>query len=171
MASVGKWLIACVFGVGLSAAFATACETRAISLSHCDQVVRRCRPICNYFCDSWGCYPACWESCVYDCYVFPDEQEAGPVDAGAIDASEPDASEPDATPVEGGDGGLCAACTSNADCASGGLCVTAGGAPDEDGGGPRRFCGQPCAASCPDGFTCQELGSSRQCLPNAGRCE
>jgi hypothetical protein len=77
-----------------------------------------------------------------------------------------------------GSGILCAPCASNNDCASGALCIVRGGsspdaAPSSDAGvSASGFCGHACQTDgdCPVGFTCTELGSSKQCLPNTATC-
>jgi hypothetical protein len=87
----------------------------------------------------------------------------------------------DAGPAGDGGGVLCSACAANGDCASGALCILRGGvaSPDAstaDAAAPAPsatgFCSHACGGpgDCPAGFTCTQLGSSKQCLPNAGTC-
>jgi len=163
---------------------AASCASEGVSYrdySHCDEVIRRCRTVCNYWCDAWGCYPLCYNQCWDDCYVYPDPPRS-PTTPPTGDATPP----PPAPPSDGGgspdsgsaSGALCSSCTSNEDCASGALCIVRGGPrPDEaaDAGAPagNGFCGQACSGSadCPGGFACSQLGSVRQCIPRSGTCE
>ena len=160
-----------------------SCATEGASYrdySHCDEVVRRCRTVCNYWCDAWGCYPMCYDQCWGDCYVYPDPPPSTTAPPAA------DGATPPPPPADGGvspdagsgSGALCNACASNEDCASGALCIVRGGprpADAEDAGAPTRsgFCGQACSApaDCPEGFACSQLGSVRQCIPRSGTCE
>jgi hypothetical protein len=73
-----------------------------------------------------------------------------------------------------GSGVLCTACSANDECEKGALCIFRGGKP-ADGGVPvlkAGFCGHACdaATDCPTGFTCTQIGSLQQCLPNTGTC-
>lgn len=145
---------------------------------HCDEVLRRCRTVCDYWCDGWGCYPTCYDQCWDECYVNPAPPPGvGVAPAPGADAAAP-AAPPDAGEVAGGTRVLCSSCASNADCESGALCIFRGGRPSDastsDGGAPsgKGFCGHACrsASECPQGFTCTQLGSSKQCLPNSGTC-
>jgi hypothetical protein len=143
----------------------------------CDFTVTRCRTVCDYyFCDSWGCYPSCFDQCWGECHRDPNRAPPGVADP-------PPSSSNDAAASDGGASGavLCASCMANDDCKGGGLCIHHGGAPAEAGadGSPDAapaksgFCGYPCAAraDCPTGFTCAEIGTSKQCLPISGKCE
>ncbi|HVH46339.1 MAG TPA: hypothetical protein VM925_28555 [Labilithrix sp.] len=151
-----------------------SCTTDPVSYSDCDYVVRRCRMVCDYWYGGYGYYPTCWNQCWDECYRYPDP----PPDPAMSDASAPPESDSSAPPTS--DGGpqvaLCTPCASNADCSSGGPCIVRGG-PRADASamdaGLTGFCGQSCsnATDCPSGFTCAQLGSSRQCLPAAGVCE
>ncbi len=140
--------------------------------SRCDAVITRCRTVCDYWCDSWGCYPTCWDQCWNECLI---------VDHPPQDDAPPDASSDAAPPVlDSGvehDGGvLCAPCTSNDQCQTGALCILRGGAPDAAADAspatPSAFCGQSCfgAPDCPAGFSCTQIGASKQCLPTASGC-
>lgn len=160
---------------------AASCATEGSSYRDyrdCDQVLRRCRTVCDYWCDAWGCYPMCYDQCWDDCYVHPDPPPSTTVPPVG-DASPPASADGGVSPDAGGSGAICTACTSNADCSSGALCIVRGGArPDAsapDGSAPSGtgFCGQACAATtdCPEGFACSQLGSVRQCIPASGTCE
>ena len=162
---------------------AASCTTQGSSYRDyrdCDEVVRRCRTVCDYWCDAWGCYPMCWDQCWDDCYVFPDPPSATPPASDAATPPPPATSDGGTRPDAGnGAGALCTTCVSNADCASGALCIVRGGprpdASTADAGAPAGagFCGQACAgtADCPDGFACSQLGSVHQCIPTSGKCE
>jgi hypothetical protein len=171
----------------LSVLAAASCDDPNHGRDHgidCSPYGGRCRTVCDYWCDDWGCYPSCWNQCFgSECagagMVVPPSTSEAPVNDGGT-----------ATPVAdggraGGDGSgvLCSACAVNDDCASGALCVLRGGgagAPADasatDGGAPPAsatgFCSHACsgASDCPPGFTCTQLGSAKQCLPNAGTC-
>lgn len=143
----------------------------------CMNVVQQCRTICDYYCDSFQCYPECGD----DCYnVCADDADGGIAsDAATITAdggSVVDASPP--ADAGSGTGVLCTNCISNADCESGALCILRGGVRDasaDDSGAPvgRGFCGHECTTSddCPDQFLCSQIGSTRQCLPTGNACQ
>ena len=152
------------------------------SYADCDEVIRRCRTVCNYWCDAWGCYPMCYDQCWDDCYIFPKPPPAATTPPTSDASSPPPPPASDAGPsaeAGSGSGGLCNTCTSNEDCSSGALCIVPGGprpdASSADGGAPAGsgFCGKGCAvtADCPEGFACSQLGSVRQCIPTSGKCE
>ena len=142
----------------------------------------RCRTVCDYWCDDWGCYPSCWDQCFGGgCYGpgmgSPPSASTSPSDGGAS------MSRSDAGLASDGGGVLCSACVANDDCANGALCILRGGSASPDASPPAGdasapsptatgFCSHPCngAGDCPQGFTCTQLGSSKQCLPNAGSC-
>ncbi|MBX3199276.1 MAG: hypothetical protein KF894_14180 [Labilithrix sp.] len=174
----GALRLAATLGAGaVTLLLAASCGDGRTSYRDCDEIVRRCRTVCDYWCDGWGCYPMCFDQCWDDCRRYPDRPRPGdepqpvppPADAGPGPVPPVDAG------GTSGAGDLCAACTSNDDCASGALCILRGGPRGEgdDGGAPagRGFCGQACSSSaCPEGFSCTQLGSSRQCLPISGTC-
>src|SRR5688572_21440743 len=166
-----------VVGVASSIGLVASCDDGdARPPRDCDYVVRRCRTVCDYyFCDSWGCYPSCFDRCWGECHRDPNKPSGSsgspaPTDGGATDGSTTGAV-------------LCAPCSSNDECKGGGLCIHRGGAGDggdTDAGGAADaaptstgFCGHPCTlrTDCPAGFTCAEIGTVKQCLPINGKCE
>src|SRR5437773_546357 len=61
---------------------------------------------------------------------------------------------------------LCQACTVNADCHGGGLCVS-------NSQHTQNFCTQDCSADpCPTGYICtlDRTGTKHQCYPSTGDC-
>lgn len=151
--------------VSLGAFTALAAASCVATYSDCDYVVRRCRTVCDYWCDYWGCYPRCWDQCWYDCYYYASPPPPPP----PPQSPPPDGSAPPATSTgTAGLGVLCSPCSSNDDCQSGSLCIEPGG----EAGAQAPFCARSCQASadCPGGFSCTELGTSRQCLPVADGC-
>jgi hypothetical protein len=139
----------------------------------------RCRTVCDYWCDDWGCYPSCWDQCFGSCAGPGMSSPPSATGTGATDAS----TRPVTDAGLAGDGGgvLCSACVANDDCESGALCVLRGGSPSSDAAATDAsapaptatgFCSHACGGvgDCPQGFTCTQLGSSKQCLPNAGAC-
>jgi hypothetical protein len=162
-------------GVGLGLAGAMSCSDPDYRPArYCDYTVQRCRSVCDYWCDYYGCYPMCWDQCWDDCYVQDRPREPVVVDgsAPARDGGAP----AEGSPVGQGGGVLCSACTSNADCAPGALCIVRGGPPADSGAdaaaGGSGFCGHACTGGpdCPQGFVCTQIGSNRQCLPASGSC-
>jgi hypothetical protein len=161
-----------ILALGPVALVASCTDNRADDPIDCNgTTVRRCRTICDYFCYGGGyyggygtCSPVCWDSCATSCYPSP--EPAPPADAGP-----PHAAAPAPAPTNDGAGVLCSACAKTDDCQSGSVCIFPGGPRDD--AGPRGFCGQTCTTNpdCPGGFVCAQLGSLRQCLPTAGRCE
>lgn len=172
---IGMRLVPRVMLALAATAFATvaapSCDDDTGSSSDCDYVVRRCRTYCEsaYTCDSyWGC---CYDRCWYDCIGSGQKEPAAPPPAST---STPPPARPatDAGPTPAPPSGdfavLCAACSSNDQCKGGGLCIQRGG---EDAG-TSGFCGHPCnsGADCPADFACEEIGSSKQCVPTSGTC-
>jgi hypothetical protein len=138
----------------------------------CDYTMTRCGTVCDDWCDSWGCWPTCWDQCWNDCSTEPSRPPLPPPSATAVRDGGAPATTPRTDGGRSGAGVLCSTCTANDECENGALCIFRGGrAPD--GGAPSKagFCGHSCTnGGCPDGFTCAQLGSSKQCLPNAGTC-
>ncbi len=165
-----------VLSIGSSIGIIASCDDGGDArLRDCDYVIPRCRTVCGYyFCDSWGCYPSCYDQCWGECY-------RNPRSPGITNPDPPADGSP--TPSDGGVVGavLCAPCTSNDDCKGGGLCIHHGGPPPDAGDASTPdaaptgtgFCGYPCVArnDCPEGFACAEIGTSKQCLPISGKCE
>jgi hypothetical protein len=161
MGASGSSRTALLLAVGLvGAAASSSCASESPSYEDCDYVLRRCRTVCDYWCDSYGCYPVCYDHCWADCYRNPPEPPplaGGPLDGGATPP----------VPEGGGPGVLCSPCVANEDCHAGALCIVRGGDAAASG-----FCGHPCQSTseCPEGFACGTIGASRQCLPIGDVC-
>lgn len=126
----------------------------------CDYTERRCKTVCDWQCGGppgYGCFFSCHDVCWDECFAYDHPPAPRPIDGGDLTDAGP-------TPADDGGLALCAPCQSNDECGSGGLCIHPGG----DGGTP--FCGRACTDSCPAGFVCSAIGTSRQCLPASGAC-
>src|SRR5260221_2287548 len=82
----------------------------------------------------------------------------------------PDAGHDGGTEADAGTGTasdtLCKACSVNADCQAGGLCVS-------NSNHTQNFCTQDCASDpCPSGYVCtlDRTGTKHQCYPSTGDC-
>jgi len=144
---------------GVLAFGAVLALTASCRVTECDRTETRCRPVCAWQCGGppgYGCFLRCHEECWEEC-IEDDPPAPRPVDGGTppIDAG---------PPADDGGLALCAPCQSNDECGAGGLCIH----PIRDGGIP--FCGRACTDSCPEGFVCSEIGTSKQCLPASGIC-
>ncbi len=148
--------------LGFASVVALTSASCRIRATDCDYTVTRCKTVCDWVCDGppgYGCFFNCYDDCWDDCYVY--DRPAPTYDAAT--ASDAGAALPSA---DAGGVALCAPCTSNDECGSGGLCIQ----PGADAG--PRFCGRGCTTgdSCPAGFVCSAIGKRKQCLPASGTC-
>ena len=132
----------------------------------CQATQTECYERCDTFCDPWwGCWEECAPVCQDYCVDYVGSDQCGSnydCNAGEVCT--------DYGVCRSGDGGnagsLCSPCNTDNDCGErDAMCVTFGSDMD-------AFCGRICGVDndCPQGYSCVEAGSSRQCVPTVGAC-